>query len=104
MPRAREGFCQLVGKAEQLESKLPPGLPAGLATSTTALFWVELQPCICFGHCMQARVTSWFSVLGGPCPAAARSWRKCVAVLFVSDKRQHPFERQLMPPEVSDYT
>lgn len=46
--------------------------------------------------------TYWFNIFGGLCPATV--WRKCVVVLFVSDKRTHPFESQLMPPEVSYYT
>lgn len=50
------------------------------------------------------RSTYWFNVFGGLCPATVRSWRKLVVVLFVSKKRTHPSESQLMPPEVSDYT
>lgn len=42
-----ESFCQLVGKVEQLESELLSCLPVCVSASTTALFWVELDLCIC---------------------------------------------------------
>lgn len=50
VPRAGESFCQLVGKVEQLETKLLSCLRVCVSASTTALFWVELDLCICCVH------------------------------------------------------
>lgn len=50
VPRAGESFCQLVGKVEQLASKLLSCLRVCASASTTALFWVELDLCGCFIH------------------------------------------------------
>lgn len=47
VPRAGENFCQLVGKVEQLESKLLSCLHVCVSASTTALFRVELDLRIC---------------------------------------------------------
>lgn len=50
------------------------------------------------------RLTCWSSIFGGMHPATFGSGRKDVVVLFVSNKRTHPFESHLMPPDVSAYT
>lgn len=50
VPRAGESFCQLVGKVKQLETKLLSWLRVCVSARTTALFWVELDLCVCFVH------------------------------------------------------
>lgn len=67
VPRAGESFCQLVGKVEQLESKLLSSLCACVSASTTALFWVELDLCICFihQHTLLHRLSAWMLTPAG---------------------------------------
>lgn len=52
VPRAGESFCQLVGKVEQLESKLLSCLRFCVSAGTTALFWVELDLCTSIRSCV----------------------------------------------------